>query len=137
MAGVPAQTLNAGGQLFVPEAVRVYASLVAGDYVEFVTLPGSRVLLGRVPSDAGRPVRPNSVLSTSGTIVIPLVVRRHMQVDPGDGIEYLRVQKGGLEIEKHNRAPQRSSAKRGKELGDRGAGRGLDMLVSIGIEGKD
>ena len=136
-SGVPSQTLNDAGQLFLPEAVRIYASLVAGDFVEFVMLPGHRVLLGRVPADAERPVRPHSVLSTSGTVQVPLVVRRHLQVEKGDDIEYLRVQERLLEIEKANRPPQRSAAQREKDLGDRGPGRGLDMLVSISVDGDD
>ncbi len=127
------QTLSTRGELLVPEAVRAYAEFTMGDTLEFVTLPGCRVLLGRAAPAAGRPIRPTGLLTSSGVVTIPLVVQRHMQIGSGDDVDFLRIQGGGLELEKADSPRQRGSATLRDSMGDRGPGRGLDLMVSIAI----
>lgn len=130
---VARQTLGTRGELLLPEAVRAYVDVDFGDSLEFVTLPGCRVLVGRVSTGAGRPIRPAGVVTSSGTISIPLMIQRHMQIGPGDDIEFLRLESGGLELEKADSPRQRGGPSSRDSLGDRGPGRGLDMLVSISL----
>jgi len=133
---VPRHRLSENGSLFVPEAVRLYMELVPGDFLEFVIAPWCRVLLGRVPQAMGPPVRPHGVLASNGTVAVPRVIQRHLQTDPGEEIEYLRTQDGTVELDKADSPRQRGGHTLRDSLGERGPGRGLDMLVSIGLEGE-
>jgi bifunctional DNA-binding transcriptional regulator/antitoxin component of YhaV-PrlF toxin-antitoxin module len=113
--------------------MRVYAEFTMGDLLEFVILSGSRVMLGRAAPGSGRPIRPTGVLTSSGVVTIPLAVQRHMQIEPGDDVQFLRIQGGSLGLEKTDQPRHRGRGPGRDSLGDRGAGRGLDMLVSISV----
>ncbi len=130
---MPRQKLNNGGRLAIPEAVRAYLELRPGDWIEFISMPGCRVRVGRAARDIGRPVRVSASLTTQG-VTLPSTVLRHLQAEPGSEIEFRRLDDGGIELEKANTPRGRHAVESQVDSGQRGPARGLDIFVSIGIE---